>query len=403
MVHHVQAYAEHLSQRLGRGAAPAFKNIPNLPELPVIPLGVESITPAEEMQKARPQWRKKCGLSENTMAFLFMGRLSFHAKAHPVPMFEALERASRDTTQPIALILCEWFASDTIEKAFRDAANTICPSVNIVMVDGRDPEVRQNIWSAGDAFISLVDNVQETFGLTPLEAMAHGLPVIVSDWNGYRDTVRHGIDGFRVRTTAPHPGRHEGLAMAYACGDIDYDHYLAESCRRVVVDVEEAAHQALQLCLYPDLRQRMGDAGRSRVQEAFLWSNIVQRYLQLMDHLKEKRLVAPPQAPPVPRHPLRQDPFMAFSGYPTKTLQENTTFTLSPTPHRPEQLAALGVYRAGYPMNLEKLKTLEETIAAKPGLSYGDLLRHPPFKGIDLDLYLTFLAKNGWVRIDHPT
>ena len=38
-----------------------------------------------------------------------------------------------------------------------------------------------------DIFVSLSDNIQETFGLTPLEGMASGLPVVATDWNGYRD------------------------------------------------------------------------------------------------------------------------------------------------------------------------------------------------------------------------
>ena len=67
-------------------------------------------------------------------------------------------------------------------------------------VDGRRPEVRFSIWSVADLFLSLSDNVQETFGLTPVEAMAAGLPVVVSDWNGYRSNIRDGVDGFLVRT-----------------------------------------------------------------------------------------------------------------------------------------------------------------------------------------------------------
>ena len=46
------------------------------------------------------------------------------------------------------------------------------------------------LWAAADVFLSLVDNIQETFGITPLEAMAAGLPVVASDWDGYRYTMR---------------------------------------------------------------------------------------------------------------------------------------------------------------------------------------------------------------------
>ena len=54
--------------------------------------------------------------------------------------------------------------------------------------------------ASSDIFISLSDNFQETFGITPLEGMASGLPVVVSDWDGYRDTVRDQIDGFTIPT-----------------------------------------------------------------------------------------------------------------------------------------------------------------------------------------------------------
>ena len=43
--------------------------------------------------------------------------------------------------------------------------------------------------------------MQETFGLTPLEAMAAGLPCVVSDWNGYRDTVRLFLEGVPTNAT----------------------------------------------------------------------------------------------------------------------------------------------------------------------------------------------------------
>lgn len=41
---------------------------------------------------------------------------------------------------------------------------------------------------------------QETFGQAPIEPMAAGLPVVVTDWDGRRDTVRHGEDGILVPT-----------------------------------------------------------------------------------------------------------------------------------------------------------------------------------------------------------
>ena len=62
----------------------------------------------------------------------------------------------------------------------------------------KDITDRPELYNAADVFTSPIDNLQETFGLTPLEAMSCGVPQVVSDWDGYKDTVEDGITGFRI-------------------------------------------------------------------------------------------------------------------------------------------------------------------------------------------------------------
>src|SRR3546814_3034291 len=69
-------------------------------------------------------------------------------------------------------------------------------------------------WAAADVFVSLSDNIQESFGITPVEAMAAGLPCIVSDWDGYRDTVVDGETGILVPTWVPPAGAGAGIARS---------------------------------------------------------------------------------------------------------------------------------------------------------------------------------------------
>ena len=89
------------------------------------------------------------------------------------------------------------------------------------------------LWAGADIFVSLVDNVQESFGLTPIEAMAAGLPVVVSDWDGYRDTARNGEDGFLIPTVAPDAGAGLEPARRYLAGEDVYGEYLAGSASRL--------------------------------------------------------------------------------------------------------------------------------------------------------------------------
>ena len=51
-----------------------------------------------------------------------------------------------------------------------------------------DYEIQEAIKSS-DIFISIADNPQETFGLSLLNALVAGTPIIASDWSGYKDIV----------------------------------------------------------------------------------------------------------------------------------------------------------------------------------------------------------------------
>jgi len=171
------AQTEWLSRRLGVAVQP------QLPMTPVIPLGVQAqdFTPDAAL---RAQGRARWGLQDDEVAVLFVGRLSLHAKANPLPMYLAVARAAARTGRRLRVLECGWFANDGMRQSFDEAAQLA--GVQVTRMDGREAGVTRLAYASADVFMSLSDNIQETFGLTPLEAMAAGLPVIASDWDGYR-------------------------------------------------------------------------------------------------------------------------------------------------------------------------------------------------------------------------
>ena len=142
------------------------------------------------------------------------------------------------------------------------------------------PQTRRSVWHAADLFVSPSDNIQETFGLAVVEAMASGLPVVASDWNGYRDLVVDGETGFLVPTVMV-DGATAGATARLLIGELTYDHFLAECSQATAVDVSAMAAALTRLVGDEALRRRMGEAGRCRAAEHFAWPRIIQAYEHL--------------------------------------------------------------------------------------------------------------------------
>ena len=319
----LQTQADYLVQRLGVQRLV-------LPQLPVIPLGIHTadLVSTDEQRAAA---RAALGADANTHVVLFVGRLSFHAKAHPLAMYQALEKAKATLPAGQEVVLVEFglHANEFIERAYRDAAQLACPSVRVVTLDGRKPDARQTAWACADVFCSLSDNIQETFGIVPIEAMAAGLPAVVADWDGYKDTVRDGVDGFRVPTLMPGSGLGNDLALRHALDIDNYDMYCGHTCSLVAVDVEATAQAFTRLFASPELRRQMGDAGRHRAREVYDWAVIIPQYEALWAQLGEMRKAQAPALKPLPHPwPARMDPFHAFATYPTALLTPQTVLGL---------------------------------------------------------------------------
>lgn len=312
-----QLQREHLASRLG---VPQIH--PQMPLTPVIPLGVHSkdfVSTPQLRIKARSEWQVK----DEEIVVLFVGRLSLHAKANPLPMYLACARAAQKTGRKIKVLECGWFAHDAIRKSFDDAATEA--GIEVTRLDGRERGTTHLAFAGADIFMSLSDNIQETFGLTPLEAMAAGLPVIVSDWDGYRETVRDGIEGLLVPTSQPSlPDVDLAVSHGYEDGHLNYDHYIAQLHLLASVDIDACTLALVRLVQDPPLRHRLGKAGQRRAQEVYDWSVVMRQYQTLW---AEQETIRQGHAPGcIVREPAFTHPLKLFDHYPTHTLNAQTRF-----------------------------------------------------------------------------
>jgi glycosyltransferase involved in cell wall biosynthesis len=389
----IEVVREYLDERLGVRRKPSVR-------LETIPLGIDAPAFAQAPER-RAGWRAELDIPADAVVALYVGRFNLLSKMNPVAMAIALERAAKRLGKPLYWVLSGWAATDEKAEEFHAVTRAACPSVTYRVVDGRRPETRFSIWSVADFFISLSDNIQETFGLTPVEAMAAGLPSVISDWNGYRDTVRHGADGFRVSTYAPRPGLGADLAFRHSVGWDSYDGYVGATSQFTAIDIEESAQAIFDLASNPDLRRRMGENARRRAAEVFDWSAVIPQYQALwadMAALRPKQ--RPVRANNSPDNPYRLDPYRLFGGYPTEQLSQHTGLHVTPGITAAEAVAFLSqpILRnvvAILPKQ-EEVESIIEIVAGHRRATVADVTTAFPLaRRIHVERFILTLAKYG--------
>lgn len=244
----------------------------------VIPLCVDT---ARFCPGDREKAKRKLGIPPRCTLVLYLGHLSF-LKAALFPCLLALSEA-RDAIIAHDIVFMMAGSSDQGLGAdlLQFATLSNLPRNRIVVRTNLSEEDKLLALQAADIFTSPGDSLQESFGLAPVEAMSTGVPQVVSDWDGYRETVEEGVTGFRVPT-------------AMACLDDitsdtgfllgwEYDHtVLAQS---VLIDARKWREAVLVLAKNPELREKMALASRHRAVALFSYKSVREQYNNLWHEL----------------------------------------------------------------------------------------------------------------------
>ena len=266
------------------------------PRLPIIPLGIDTSSyrwegKFDSRQDQRYQARKELDLPGNAKIILYLGRLSFHSKAHPLPLYKAINELSQD--KEIILLECGHIYNKTIEKAYTELQKNF-PSLRIKRLGGlvmASEKEKKLALAAADIFCSPADNLQETFGLTILEAMASSLPVVASNWNGYRDLIINGVTGLLIPTSdiLMNQLSTDKVDREYGMGLRDYDSTVGLRSLGVVVNNQKLKEALNKLLLNDNMCKKMGEAAEKHVQTQFTWQIVSNKYKELWDELNKMR------------------------------------------------------------------------------------------------------------------
>ena len=203
--------------------------------------------------KERLAWREKHSIDPDAWVFVNIGRLHRHKNHH------LLVDAFHDVAEhiPNALLLIVGSGALCVEIEQHIAALGLQQKVRLL----GDRQDIGAILNAGDALVSTSDC--EGFGITVVEAMAAGRPVVATAVGGVPESLVHGKTGFLVP-----PGDRPQLAKAMLVlhANQGLARWMGDQGRRVArekFDVREMARQygQLYLKLFEDVGQQHALAG----------------------------------------------------------------------------------------------------------------------------------------------
>lgn len=305
--------------------AARFVATPPRPQLPVIPLGIncDDFAPDPDL---RQRLRAHMGWQEDDIVIVTVARLAPHAKFDPGPLFVALQRTQEalGRKRRLSFVACGTYPDRHSKSVFEGCAAALMPGVAFHHVPGDAPNAVMTTLSGGDIFTLPSDNVQEAFGLAPVEAMAAGLPVVVSDWDGLRDTVTPET-GFRVATRSVRAEATGPEASGYLAGALSYSRYMNRLSMLTEVDVAGLTEAFVALAKNGNLRRKMGAAARRRARTEYDWSAVVPRLQDLWAELAAIRKAGAERPQPTDRiNPTAPLPMDLFAAYPTATIDRDS-------------------------------------------------------------------------------
>jgi D-inositol-3-phosphate glycosyltransferase len=231
----------------------------------IVPCGYD---PAEFGPVDQDDARRRLGLHLDEPIILQLGRIVPRKGIDTV--IEALGRLRRDHGIEARLLVVggsERVADHERDPEFArliDLASSEGVTDRVTFTGRRDRSELAAYYGAADVFVSTP--WYEPFGITPLEAMASGTPVVGSDVGGIKYTVRDGQTGFLV------PPRHPDA--------------LAARLARLLTDER--------------LRASFAANGLARVRRAFTWRHVALALSEVYDDVLGERRVPLPRPNRVP-------------------------------------------------------------------------------------------------------
>ena len=278
-------------------------------QLSKIPLGIDD---SFDQLPSKAESRQQLGLGNENVLILYIGRISPTTKADLYPLLITIKQLAADTESKFELLIAGG-ANQQELTMHQDMINELGLAQIVHLVANFDPQFKQQLYCAADICVAPSDNIQETFGISIIEAMACGLPVVAADINGYSELIEHGVNGYKVTTTWL-----DEFELAELDEIMSPDTLQTLLAQAMAIDLEQLHNHLKTLIESPSLRDTLGSNGKSIASNQYRWQTVIHSYETLWDELKAQALA---QGGIETKPNLFSNDYLnSFSHYPTQQL-----------------------------------------------------------------------------------
>jgi len=275
--------------------------------LELAPLGVDE---RYFLRRDKNQARQRLAIPRDARVALWIGRIAAASKADLHPLLYQWRAIVSESVGERLLVLAGAGSEGDLVSLRATVDELKLGGCVRIRPDIEDAE-KLDLLASADVFVSPVDNQQETFGIAVVEAMASGLPVVASRWDGYKDLVEDGVTGalVPVRWAPPPP---EAISLRTL---LEPDLSQLASSQGVAVDPGRLRAAIAMYLDDPALARSSGDAGRERAERLFSWKAVVGRLAGIWQdlHREADRMEVPGKG--LGADPDILDPAEAFGHY----------------------------------------------------------------------------------------
>lgn len=297
------------------------KNIKYNGRLDIIPLGIDD--KFKNIPK-RSESRNLLGIDEDAFAVLVLARIEADYKMDIIPFLNTVRQfIKKNADKKIVLMLAGGCDKQT-ERTLNNLLTEYELNANTKLFLNFENNLKPHLYRAANVYASPIDNFQETFGISVVEAMAHECAVVVSDFDGYSEIVDHNLTGIKVPTYWTNITSHlHGVSEIMNFSTLQL--LLSQS---VAVD-QEKIFDALQKFLdEPEKCSAMGKRARVKAIQQYLWPHIIRRYCCLWDELVKEAKHWKSEINKK-ENPFELDYWKVFSHYPSEMLSDDSRILIS--------------------------------------------------------------------------